>query len=609
MTAALNKILTSTLLEQMAGQRIYARGENYLSEGRVQELALWENELTAIVHGTETYQVVLWSENGKLGHRCSCPMGFDYDFCKHCVAVGLAYLEDPDSVEHIDDDELELDAAAPAPKKPRVPRKGMTIDDVEAYLNQLDKQTLVQMVLQQTKQDKSFKQKLTLKAASQQPSGINLTIIRRELRNAIHIRGFVDYYEAAGYAEDVETAVYALQDLINQGHADQVVHLAEEAVTLLEEALNNVDDSNGYLNEVIDDLPRIHFDACLAAAPDPIALAERLFQLELNSGYGFFQGAVETHADVLGDAGIRHFGRLARQEWEKVAPPPGRVRDRRRSYSDSDYKRRKLQRMIEASLDPLEDLEAIVEIRKRDLSGPDSYLAISSLYREQGQYDQALYWAEEGKRVFAGDYRDYGIRTYLIALYEELGRDEEAMALQWEDFSRSPSLEAYQRLLVRAGGEDEAGWRSRALEHLHTKLKAQKKSNKKSRARSPQMWSPAADLASTIVKIHLANDDVEAAWQVAQTNACSHDLRMRLADLRSETHPGDSVKIYQDAVDPLVDQKNNAAYGQAVEVIGKMRNIMGKRDLLEEFEDWLDEVRQQHKRKRNFIKLLDAQGW
>ena len=434
-------------------------------------------------------------------------------------------------------------------------------------------------------------------------------MIRRELRNAIYIRGFVDYYEAASYAEDVETAIDSLRDLIDQGHADEVVHLAEEAVTLLEDALNNVDDSDGNLNEVIDDLPRIHFDACLAAAPDPIALAERLFQLELNSGYGFFYKAVETHADVLGDAGIRHFGRLARQEWEKVAPAPGGLRDRRRSYSSSDYKRSKLQRMIEAALDPLEDLEAIVEIRKRDLSGPESYLAIASLYREQEQFEQALKWAEEGFEVFRDSYRDYAIRTYLIALYEELGRDKEAMALQWEDFTRSPSLEAYQRLLVRAGGVDEAEWRSRALEHLYTKLQPPQKTNKKSRTRSPQMWGQTSSVASTIVNIYLAENDVEAAWQFAQKHGCSGELRMRLADLCCETHPGEVVKIYQDAVEPLVDQKSNAAYGQAVEVIGKMRNIMGKRDLLEEFEDWLDEVCQQHKRKRNFIKLLDAQNW
>jgi uncharacterized Zn finger protein len=36
--------------------------------------------------------VRLWAEDG-LVFSCDCPLGLDGEFCKHCVAAGLAWLE------------------------------------------------------------------------------------------------------------------------------------------------------------------------------------------------------------------------------------------------------------------------------------------------------------------------------------------------------------------------------------------------------------------------------------------------------------------------------------------------------------------------------------
>jgi uncharacterized Zn finger protein len=39
----------------------------------------------AKVQGTRPYRVELWIEEGDLEYSCTCPVGADGEFCKHCV--------------------------------------------------------------------------------------------------------------------------------------------------------------------------------------------------------------------------------------------------------------------------------------------------------------------------------------------------------------------------------------------------------------------------------------------------------------------------------------------------------------------------------------------
>lgn len=78
-----------------------------------------------------------------------------------------------------------------------------------------------------------------------------------------------------------------LDDLLEQGYASDVIELCEEAISLFEDALNSVDDSDGNLNEILEQVQDLHYQACDIANPNPHALAERLFHAELQSGYGF----------------------------------------------------------------------------------------------------------------------------------------------------------------------------------------------------------------------------------------------------------------------------------------------------------------------------------
>jgi len=89
----LGELITRATLEDLAGATALRRGEEYFSVGAVGRLHATDDRVTAKVEGTEIYQVELRHANdGELGYDCTCPRAADGYFCKHCVAVGLAWL-------------------------------------------------------------------------------------------------------------------------------------------------------------------------------------------------------------------------------------------------------------------------------------------------------------------------------------------------------------------------------------------------------------------------------------------------------------------------------------------------------------------------------------
>jgi hypothetical protein len=118
-------------------------------------------------------------------------------------------------------------------------------------------------------------------------------------------------------------------------------------------------------------LQQIHLAACIAAKPDPEALAARLFRWELEGDWDTFSGAAQTYADVLGDAGIAHYRELAEAEWgtvEPLEPSDG--------YPDRDARRFRITQIMESLARLSGNLEQLIAIKQRDLSSSYAFLEI-----------------------------------------------------------------------------------------------------------------------------------------------------------------------------------------------------------------------------------------
>lgn len=144
--------ITLQELRRLAGPRSFERGEDYFERGYVGKLAEYQGRITASVQGTQRYGVKLWVDGGRLHHDCTCPVGDEGAFCKHCVAVGLTWL-----AEH----------ERPTKGQDKPKRRPLTLDDVRSYLASLSAETLADMLMEQALENERFRDHLLMRAATQ----------------------------------------------------------------------------------------------------------------------------------------------------------------------------------------------------------------------------------------------------------------------------------------------------------------------------------------------------------------------------------------------------------------------------------------------------------
>ncbi len=580
----LSGLLDRRALRLAAGPRSFERGQDYFASGRVGSLAEDRGTIAAKVLGTRPYRVRLWAEGGELQCSCSCPVGQDGSFCKHCVAVGLAWLERqrPDRGTG---------------KKPA--RPAVTMEDVRAWLTAQDRDALVDMLMDQAMDDDRLRQRLLLKAAKRGGKGLDLDTYRQAIDEAVEAGGFVDYRDACGYASGIEEAIDSIQELLQEGHASAVIELAEYALEAVEQATESVDDSDGYMGGLLERLQELHLEACGKARPDPEELARRLFAWELRTDWDTFYGAAESYADVLGQKGLAAYSKLAEAEWARV-PPLGPGRDDADDYG----KRFRITHIMEALARRAGDVEALVAVRKRNLSSAWAYLQIAQTYKEAGKRDLALEWAERGLKAFP-ERTDPRLREFLADEYHRRKRHGEAMALIWAQFVDSPGLQQYRNLKAHTGKAGEwTAWRSKALELLRQSIARAKREARDTR----WGWFRRAD-HTELVRVFLWEKDLEAAWREAAEGGCSEALWKELAAKREQEHPEEALPVYQRMIEPALGRKNNDAYQEAVELLKKVQDLMARLGRKAEFARYLESVRAAHKPKRNFMKLLDGERW
>ena len=482
-------------------------------------------------------------------------------------------------------------------KKPS--KKTVTMEDVRAYLAGQDKKVLVGLLMEQAVEDDRLRQRLLMKAAKKGPRGPNIATYRQAIDEAVDVGGFVDYHEAYDYGQRIEEAVDSIDELLKEGHAAEVIDLTEHALGAVEEALGSVDDSDGFMGGILDRLQDLHHKACKKAKPDPEALARRLFEWELRAESEVFLGAAETYADVLGEKGVGVYRTLAEAEWAKIpALEPGR------DHPDKYGKRFRITRMMETLARQTGDVEAVVAVKKRDLSFPYNYLQIAEAYQEARKHDLALEWAERGMKAFP-ERVDSRLREFLAMEYHRRKRHDEAMALIWAEFTESPCLERYQNLKTHADRNHEwPTWREKAMASLRGSIAGEKGVNSGSR----WTWLHHGD-RSELVRVFLWEKDVGAAWREAQQGGCSNDLWMELAAKLEKDHPEDVLPIYLAQIEPTLARKSNDAYQTAVSHLRKVRGLMIRLGREAEFARHLASIRTAHKAKRNFAKLLDGVRW
>lgn len=543
-------------LRDLAGDSIFARGEAYLRDGRVQLLAVDQDRVLAKVSGSEPYRVELTGHGPDIDGTCSCPAFEDRGFCKHLVAAALA-----------------TGAQEPA--------GGNTPDRIRRHLRSKGVDALVELILEQARRDPDLFRSLDMAAAAAcDEDDVLEARFLAAIDDAILSDYYIGYREVRAWADEVEAVLDRIAGLVDDGRAASALRLAEHAMARIEDMMRSVDGSDGRYGGLQLQARDIHLHACRAARPDPVALAHDLFAREVEDGQDAFHAAAVRYADVLGEEGLSEYRRLAEAAWKTF--PPLAAGDKDGGYGN----RYRLSRILDFFAEREGDVDARIAIRARDLSSPFRYLELAEFCQSQGRGEEALRWAEEGLWAFEDTVLDERLTVFTVGLLFDAGRGDEAEALARRLFERQPSLESY-RLLRRLGGE---AARDRAVAALRTRLDG---------AGPRSAWHFPADLLIRVLMEEAAYAD---AWTVARQHGASKGLEDALAEASEGSHPREALAVYAARIDELVSAGGSRNYQQASQLIDRMSRL---REASEQAAH-IAALRARFKAKRNFIKLLDS---
>jgi uncharacterized Zn finger protein len=541
-------------LKRLAGGA-FVRGEVYHREGRVEILVIEPRRVLARVTGTEDYRVNLLGKGETIKGECTCPAFDDYGFCKHMVATALAANESdrgPDS------------STAGA------------LARIRAHLAGKPNASLVAMIVELAERDLAVFRKLEIASAADGADEKTLTArLGKAIDQATATRAYIEYGEVGGWAGRVDEALDALDALDGRDHL--VFKLAERAIDRIESAIESIDDSDGECGALLERARDIHIRAARGARPDPAALARDLYERETGDGYGTFDDAAWLYADVLGEAGLAEYRKLATEAWEKLPPLTGRAQ--RKAEGDYDGLSGILDRF--AARDG--DVETRIALRVKDLSSPWKYFELAEFCLGHKGANEALRWAEEGLWTFEDGPSDARLVLFAANLLMKASRRGEAEAVLKRAFERAPDFNVYLRWR-EAGGEAACDQALALVERLAT-------------AQTGLSLGHPADLG---VKILMHEKRFDMAWAMTRKYRVSRTVKEGLARESEAGHPREALEVYARRVDELANEGGNRAYEEAAGFIARMGHLRAPAEQTA----YVAALKERFGRKRNFVKLL-----
>lgn len=523
-----------------AGEASFRRGRDYVTAvGDVQPTALG---VRARVRGSDSYDVWLGRDGELLVGECSCPFGADGNFCKHCVAVGLVLIEE------VRDD----------PGEP----------DLAAYLDTLDRTDLIELVLAQAERDPVLYRKLTLRAA-RATGAPQVAVLRRQLEDALRVRGYLDHQATLDYARRAGDALATIVELLDAGHAAEARPLARSAVEAVTSAMATMDDVTGAVVGVCRRAFSLYARACTEARPNPVKLAGWIVRTKVD-GPGWPTLELSEFTEALGTAGMAEYRTLVRRAAEEV-----------------DEDRTLVVRAMRAQLAEVDgDLDAHVDVLAEGIPNPKAFLDIADLLRGKGQLAGAIRWAERGLEE-TGDPR---LADVLIRSYVDDGRPDAAVAVREEALRSAPTRHTYANL--RATAELVGDWpvvREGALDVLRAAAER-------------------GD-ADELVGVLMDDGEVAEAWRAAEKYGCGDRVWLEVARAHACDNPAEVVPGYRRVIENAVRRTGRDAYREVVTLLGELRDVSGRCSVDGGLGALVAEIRARYPRRRGLLVELDRRGF
>lgn len=605
--------LTENDVKAQTDSGSFSRGRSYFRNGHIHDTVLRDTTIKALCEGSDVmpYRVQtslpLREDTGETMHiaSCTCPRG---GFCKHVVALCLAWIADPGKFV------ARPPLADQLAERSREDLIALIEGMVERYP---DLERLVEMPVAQAG------------AAPANEVTLDEGAIQRQLRSAFTVHDPWDYYAASHSSSELDPLLKLGNGYIAAGQWANALavftNVAEEAC----EVMLDFNDEGGEIGSLIS-ASSMGLVACFDAQadlPEADRLSEehreRLIQALYNiwrfdvfeaGGLDLAQEGPEAIARNVTDAERTMVEGWLREEkptdWGKRMLVEFLVMLREEAGLDDAqllevYREAELWDDVAGLLLEMGRVDESVATAGRHLKLPHELVAFANALVGRGDehIGRALsladdhMWEVEG----ANPAHDAILQEWLASQYSVHGRPRDALAMAERRFKGQPTLQTWEavRQAAELPGQDQQAWTD-----LRPKLLGQ--------LRKQKAWS-------TLLDIHLEEGEIEAAidaysketeqrrkdrWYSASWGY--PDQELRLAQAAEADFPDQAVAIYRHKADGMIGQRNRASYAVAAEHLARVKEILERHGRAAEWTVLIAGLRTEHKTLRALREELDA---
>ncbi|WP_369904271.1 hypothetical protein [Amycolatopsis sp. CA-126428] len=420
--------------------------------------------------------------------------------------------------------------------------------DLRPYLRTLDAETLADLLHAQAERDPELRHSLELRAATQ--SG-DVTEAHRLLDTAV-TDGNVEYTAKIGAVLDT------LQRMLDAGSRADLAPLARRTVDDISEVLEQSGDHAGDLADRLDRAVELYARACAARPPDPEKLADWILEVEFD-GPGRPVIDLAEFATALGEPGLKRIKSTVDEVL--AANGPGHRRD-------------VAERLREQLAEVLGDVDELVAILSAKPPRVDVSLKIVRVLRAAGRHSEAI---------------AHAARALTHDKQPPAPEPESETSRRRKEFDAKPDRETFTAL--REAATADGKWTVQRRDAL---------------ACLRERAAGGVEQADELVRVLLDDGRPDEAWRACVRFGASAELKLELAEQRAAEHPAETIPVFREHVDELIERKDPQAYQEAARRLKLLRSLHKRAGAPDEFTAYLAALVENHRRKTRLITEIRA---
>lgn len=577
MTGKLDQVLTAPELRKQAGSTYYSRGEEYFEDGSVGKLEIGDDYVSAKVHGTHRYTVKLSNRNGVLYGSCNCPLGQDREFCKHQVALGLAYL------------------ASRNGKKDKT-KSGF---DWKKFVKSCSREDLEKIVFEISPHCPKIIEKYRMDNLPCSSDALT-TELKHKIDSLVAMSencGY--YYDDDDYDYDRDYDDEDCNEEFGEGLKQLEMALSKLAAKkdfkllfeIAEYGIENIRKTSTYEEEPVSDflnsMLRFYVQAASTGIGTPEYLVEKIRTWENTSEYGEFGNSDELF-DKFPEAVKNLWYEKARKEWEKF--PVLEM-----GAKNDNSRRRHLEARLRIMANSRGEKDLSLEILRHNLSRDSKVLELAEEYRLRKKQEEVLPLLLKARKHFTNSRR---IRDELTAEQQKLGKHDDALKLAWKEFEENPLSNASFDFLMKTAK------RAKCENDYFEKVQVFLTNYEAKKGKSYSIWGRGNYIRERRVEILLDAGQNEQAWELGKDTPCGESLKLRLARWRGKEHPDDAAAIYNGLLEKALQPTGDDAYANVIKLLKGYKEYMEAAGKTSHFIAYCQWIKTAFRRRKNLIALM-----